>query len=188
MPLEIPKGTEIVRVHWQNKGSIFFGPKLGLAPGNRFDAPAGEYRTLYAAIELPGAYVETVLRRPGRVIRRSEADGRAATRLQIQRPLRLAKIFDEGLHWHGVHAGEISVDDYGPSRQLALDLFEAFPEIDGLAYRSRFDNGQVCYALYDRLSDTDLAPTGRLDFDKHPSVVDDLMKLYGASFDTSPLP
>jgi len=183
LSLDVPQGAEFVRVHRQSDGPVFFGPAPGRPPGNRFDAPTGEFRTLYGALALPGAFVETVLRRPGRILRRAEADSRAATRLQTQRPLQLAKIMDEGLQWHGVHAGEISVDDYGPSRQLALDLFEAFPAIDGLAYRSRFNNGQVCFALFDRVAVADLVPTDRMDFDRHPSVVDDLMRIYGAVFD-----
>ncbi|HEY1559557.1 MAG TPA: RES family NAD+ phosphorylase [Caulobacteraceae bacterium] len=186
LPLDVPQGTEFVRVHRQSDGPVFFGPAPGRPPGNRFDAPSGQFRTLYGALALPGAFVETILRRPGRVLRRAEADSRTATRLRTQRPMQLAKIMDEGLQWHGVHAGEISVDDYGPSRRLALDLFAAFPSIDGLAYRSRFNNGQVCFALFDRVSATDLSATDRLDFDKHPAVVDDLIRIYGAVFDTSP--
>lgn len=188
LSLEIPTEAELVRIHWQTNGPVFFGPKPGTPPSNRFDAPGGEFRVLYAAAELPGAYVETVLRHPFRVMRRREADERAASRLQVQRPLHLAKVMDEGLQWHGVHAGEISVDDHGPSRQLALDFHTAFPTIDGLAYRSRYNNGQVCFALFDRVGPADLVPTARLDFDKAPAVVDDLMRLYGAVFDTSPLP
>ncbi len=188
LSVEIPKGAEFVRIHWQTHGSVFFGPKPGTPPANRFDAPGGEYRVLYAAAELPGAYVETVLRHPFRIMRRREADERAASRLQAQRPLHLAKVMDEGLQWHGVHAGEISVDNYGPSRQLALDFYTAFPTLDGLVYRSRYDNGQVCFALFDRVDPGDLVPMARLEFDKAPAVVDDLMRLYGAVFDTSPPP
>jgi hypothetical protein len=143
---------------------------------------------LYGAKELPGAFVETVLRHPGRILRRAEVDDRVATRLKVQRPLQLAKIHDEGLQWHGIHAGEISVDDYPPSRRLALDFHRNFPMLDGLAYRSRYDNGQICYALFNRVAAADLVAAGRLEFDKHPAVIDDLMKLYGAAFDTSPLP
>lgn len=188
LTVELPKDAELVRIHWQANGPVFFGPKSGAPPSNRFDAPGGEYRVLYAAAELPGAYVETVLRHPYRVMRRREADERAASRLQVRRTLTFAKVMDEGLQWHGIHAGEISIDDYGPSRQLALDFHSAFPTIDGLAYRSRYNNGQVCFALYDRVDPEDLVPTARLDFDKAPAVVDDLMRLYGAAFDTSPLP
>jgi len=188
LSVEIPKDAELVRIHWQTDGPVFFGTKSGKLPSNRFDAPGVEYRVLYAAAQLPGAFVETVLRHPYRVMRRGEADERAASRLQVQRPLTLAKVMDEGLQWHGVHAGEISIDDYGPSRQLALDFHNAFPNIDGLAYRSRYNNGQVCFALFDRVDSADLLPSARLDFDKAPAVVDDLMRLYGAVFDTSPLP
>lgn len=188
LPLTLPQGAEFVRVHWQANGPIFFGPNVGLPPANRFDAPGGEFRVLYAAQEIPGAFVETVLRHPGRVLRRSEVDARAATRLTLGRPLQLAMVFDEGLQWHGIHAGEISVDDYRVSRQLALDFYEAFPTLDGLAYRSRYNNGQVCYALFDRVNHSDLTAGIRLDFDKHPSLIDGLMRLYGAVFDTSPLP
>lgn len=188
LSLALPQGAEIVRVHRQDKGAVFFGPAIGNSPANRFDAPAGQFRVLYGAQELPGAFVETVLRRPGRVLRRVEADERAATRLQLRRPLQLAKVFDEGLQWHGVHAGEISIDEYGPSRQLALDFHQEFPNLDGLAYRSRFNNGQICYALFDRVEASELVPGARVDFDKHPTLVDDLMKLYGAVFDTSATP
>ena len=72
LSVELAKGAEIVRIHWQANGPVFFGPKPGAAPANRFDAPAGEFRVLYAAAELPGAYVETVLRRPYRVMRASD--------------------------------------------------------------------------------------------------------------------
>lgn len=188
LAVEIPTNAELVRIHWQANGPLFFGPKLGSPPANRFDAPDGEYRVLYAAAELPGAFVETVLRHPFRIMRRQEVDERAASRLQVQRPLQLAKVMDEGLQWHGVHAGEISVDDHAPCRQLALDFHTAFPTIDGLAYRSRYNNGQVCFALFDRVQPADLVPTGRLDFHLAPAVIDDLMRLYGAAFDTSLLP
>lgn len=188
LPLEVPNGAELVRIHWQANGPVFFGPNPGKPPANRFDAPNGEFRVLYGAVELPGAFVETVLRRPGRVMRRAEADGRAATRLRVQRTLNLAKLFDEGLHWHGIHVGEISIDDYTLSRQLALDLYQSFPTIDGLAYRSRYNNGQICYALFDRVDLSDIVAAGTANFDEHPSIVDSLMTLYGAVFDTSSAP
>lgn len=188
LSFDLDVGTEIVRIHWQAKGPVFFGPSPGDPPANRFDAPGSEFRVLYAALQLPGAFVETVLRRPGRVMRRSETDLRAATRLALQRPLVLAKVMDEGLQWHGVHAGEISIDDYAPSRQLALDFHTAFPVLDGLAYRSRYNNGQICFALFDRVEAGSMVPAGQMDFHSHPAVIDDLMALYGAVFDTSGTP
>ena len=188
LPLELPAGSAITRVHWSDKGAVFFGPPAGLPPANRFDAPSGQFRIMYCSEELPGAFVETVLRRPGRIIRREEVERRAVSLLVPRRPLVLARIMDEGLQWHGVHAGEISIDDYAPSRALALDLHTTFPTLDGLAYRSRYDNGQVCFALFDRVRPTDLIVSGTTEFGGDPVTADRMMLRYGAVFDTSAAP
>lgn len=59
----LPAGHGLVRVHALNRGPVFFGPAPGSRPQNRFDAPDQEYRVLYAAEHLEGAFVETALRR-----------------------------------------------------------------------------------------------------------------------------
>jgi len=188
LPISLSTGAEIVRVHQTIHGAAFFGPAPGLPPQNRFDAPGGEFRVLYGATELHGAFVETVLRRPGRILRRAIVDERSWSRLQTQRDLQLVKLFDEGLQWHGLDAGEIAADDYGATRALALDLFGAFPNVDGLAYRSRYDNGQICFALFDRCDPRDLTHLHTQALGDVPRVVDQLMARYGAVFDTSPAP
>ena len=188
LPLDVPAGAEFVRVHQKIHSPVFFGPASGSPPQNRFDAPGGEYRVLYGARELPGAFVETVLRKPGRVLRREMVDDRAWSRLQVRRPLRLAKLYDEGLHWHGVDAGDIGIDNYAPSRRLALDLYLAFSDLDGIAYRSRYDNGQICFALFDRVAVVEFNSLHTQEFETVPTVVDQIMALYGAVFDTSPPP
>jgi hypothetical protein len=57
-----PEST-IVRVHHQQNGAISFGPKPGLPLAYRSDAPDGEYRTMYPAAAIDGAFVETILHR-----------------------------------------------------------------------------------------------------------------------------
>jgi hypothetical protein len=188
LPLYVPSGTEFVRVHQKSHSPVFFGPASGASPQNRFDAPGGEYRVLYGARELPGAFVETVLRKPGRVMRRTVVNDRAWSRLQVLRPLRVAKLHDEGLHWHGVDGGDLSIDNYAPSRQLALDLYLAFSDLDGLSYRSRYDNGQICFALFNRVAVVELNRLHTQEFETVPAVVDQMMTLYGAAFDTSSPP
>lgn len=188
LPLDVSAGAELVRVHQKIHSPVFFGPAAGVPPQNRFDAPGGEYRVLYGARELPGAFVETVLRKPGRVLRRAEVDDRAWSRLQVLRRLRVAKLYDEGLHWHGVDAGDLSIDNYAPSRQLALNLYLAFSDLDGIAYRSRYDNGQICFAFFDRVAVVELNPLHTQAFETVPTVVDQMMALYGAAFDTSSSP
>lgn len=185
---DVPVGAAFVRIHHRDQGPIFFGPKEGLPPQHRFDAPGGEYRILYCAEALEGAFIETVLRKPGRIVRRDFVEERAWSTLEVLRPLRLAKLYDEGLHWHGLEAGDIAMDDYAPCRRLALDLVQDPSLLDGLAYRSRFNNGQICFALFDRVAPWDLRSRPPELFEEHAARIDQMMALYGAVFDTSPLP
>lgn len=98
-------GDVVVRVHQKIHGAIFFGPAPGATPQGRFDAPAGQYRLLYVAQRLEGAFVETVLRRPAnRIVRRAFVEERMWTPLRLHRQLVLAKLMDEGLLFHGVDA------------------------------------------------------------------------------------
>lgn len=186
----LPAGHALVRVHALNRGPIFFGPVPGSRPQNRFDAPDQEYRVLYAAEHLEGAFVETVLRRPvGRILRRASVEERGWSILRPSRPLVLAKLFDDGLQFHQIDASEISVDNYAPSRALALALHAEFSNLDGLAYRSRYNNGEICYAIFDRIAPGEFDPGPVSPFVDHKDRVDAMMELYGAVFDTSlPIP
>jgi RES domain-containing protein len=186
LAIELPIDSELIRIHHNDRRPVYFGPPAGSPPQNRFDAPGGEYRILYAAERLEGAFVETILRRPeGRILRRAYVNERAWTTLRVQRALLLAKIYDEGLQGHGIDAGLISTDDYAGSRNFALRVFNISPPIDGLAYRSRYDNGEICYALFDRVNASDLAAVHTERFDGKQDRVDELMTLYRAVFDTS---
>ncbi|ASP92250.1 RES domain-containing protein [Sinorhizobium meliloti] len=91
----------------------------------------------------------------------------------------------EGLLFHGVDASISAGADYAPSRALALALHEDYPDLDGLAYRSRHNNGEVCYALFDRVLSSDLVTLPGQRFEDDPARTDQLMRLHGAVFDTS---
>lgn len=186
LPTQLDAGEIIVRIHRKGQGAVFFGPGAGRPPQNRFDAPAGEYGVLYAARRLEGAFVETLLRRPaGRIVRRDYIEERQWTPIRLERPLTLAKVMDEGLLFHGVDASVSASDDYGPSRALALNLYNDFPSLDGLAYRSRHNNGEICYALFDRLPSTDLVELPSHLFEDNRTRVDELVRLHGAILDSS---
>jgi len=183
----IPAGSVIVRVHHQAFGPLWFGPKPGVPPQHRFDAPNGEYRTFYCAARLAGAFVESVLRRPaGRIVSRAYLEERVWSDLTVRRTLCLAKLRDEGLHWHGTDAAISASEDYTVPRQLAAALYTAFPDIDGVTYRARHNNGEVCFALFDRVSLTDLLPGEPQRFAEHGAEIDRLMALHGALLDTDP--
>src|SRR4029079_15229474 len=105
--------------------------------------------------------------------------------LRLVRPVVLAKILDEGLQFHRVDASVSASDDYDGSRALALALHTDFPSLGGLAYRSRFNNGETCFAIFDRVLPSDLTGLPGLRFADHPRRTDELMSLHGAVFDTS---
>lgn len=185
LTIDLPAGATIIRVHRHTNGAVYFGPSAGKPAECRFDALHSEYRILYAAVNLEGAFVETVLRRPRRIFRRAFVEERGWTTLAVKRTLKLAKLYDEGLQFHGTDAGLIGAEDYTESRALALSIHQEDISIDGLAYRSRYDNGEICHALFDRVAGADLAVATAERFDQHKDRVDNLMRRYGAVFDTS---
>jgi hypothetical protein len=189
LAIRLENGTPLVRIHRQVHGPVWFGPALGAPPGSRFDAPAGEYRTLYAALSVEGAFAEVVLRRANRVLTRPFVAQYRWTDLRCGRDLTLVKLFGEGLLYHGV-TGDIGAgDDYAASRALALSLFEAFPDIDGVAYRSRHNNDELCVALFDRVVPGDLEAVGGALLLDDAAEIDRLVRLYGAAWDRSdPVP
>ncbi|SJM33608.1 conserved hypothetical protein [Mesorhizobium delmotii] len=107
------------------------------------------------------------------------------TPIRLERPATVAKIMDEGLLFHGVDASISSTDDYTSSRALALALYADFPHLDGLAYRSRHNNGEVCFAFFDRLLPSDFSHLAGKRFENHRERTDELMRLHGAVFDAS---
>lgn len=128
----------------------------------RFDAPDGTFGVLYAALDLETAFAETVLRdRPmhaataniplafaeleARVVVTLAGRGRAV-------PLRLIKLYDEGLVAAHLDNAISSVDDY-PSTQCWAKAFHDHPvKADGIVYMSRFLGARRSVALFERSS------------------------------------
>jgi hypothetical protein len=178
-----------VRVHRLENAALWYGPARGEPPVYRFDARAGEYRTFYCAEQLTGAFVETVLRRARRIIGRPFVDERGWTLLACKRELRLAKVYDEGLIHHGVTADICAGDDYSTSQRFACDLHAAFKNVDGIAYRARHNNGQICYAVFDRVTPDEFDEVEHHAFKEERHKVEAIMKEHGAVWDPmTPLP
>ena len=146
---------------------------------------------MYAAAAIDGAFAETILhgRIQSQIVSRAFVELRAWTELTLQRPLALMKLYDDGLFWHRTDAGISAADDYGAPRQLAVDAFQQCPDLDGLTYRSRHNNGELCYALFDRVATADLSEGPIHLLRDHSAEIDILMAKYGAVYDTSgPVP
>jgi hypothetical protein len=116
---------------------------------SRFAAPDGEFGVMYAARRAHGAFAETLLRVPG-LVQVSDLQARGFAFFRLLRALRLAQLCGRGLAPLGATAEVTSTADYGLSQRWALALWAHHDHVDGIAYMSRHDNHEWCYALFDR--------------------------------------
>ena len=117
----------------------------------RFNAPDARYGVLYCAQTDAGALAETFLRTPGRrVIDPGLLATKGYARLSPGTELTLISMAGPGLAIVGATA---EVTSSGPpylmSQQWSAALKAHPVAADGIAYRSRHDNDQICYALFD---------------------------------------
>lgn len=142
----VAAGTEFYRSHRANHGPVYFGK----GPIYRFDDPAGVYGVLYAAHQLEGAFAETHLRKPGRrYVDRSDLAARRWSRLHTVRSLRLLPLHGRYLAQVGATA-EVThgpADRYDLPRRWSSEARTA--GFDGIEYRSRHDDDQLCLALFE---------------------------------------
>lgn len=160
MPIRIPADPPIVevpvtqalwRVHRASHDPLWFGPGPGKPPSGRFDAPAGEYGVCYFGATLGVALLETLVRGlKVPIIARAALEIRAASAIAPARPLRMLQLEGKGLSSFGLSAHAITGDDVTECRDLALQLHQSLPDVDGIQYRSRWDNSELCWAVFDR--------------------------------------
>jgi hypothetical protein len=82
-----------------------------------------------------------------------------------------------------------AADDEGSPRRLALDVHKQCPTVGGIAYRSRPNNRELCFALFDRVATRDLSVGSKHPLRDHRADVDRLTPKYGAVYDlSSPVP
>lgn len=135
------------RVHGEGRTARWYGRRDGTS---RWDDPDGEFGVLYLGRSPVGAFAETMLRTPtDRNVLWSRAEQKRQAAFRPLKPLRLAKLHGEGLAWFGVTAAQIAESDYSVPQALSRRIHDDFP-VDGIQYRSRFDNDELCVALFDR--------------------------------------
>lgn len=154
LPLEtLRKGRTCVRIHRTAHGAIWFGPDTTRPVGGRFNAPGYEYGICYLGASFDAAFAETLLRTPAnRLLAGADLAARTVSTGHLVRPVRLARLHGAGLNRLRISAETV----HGPHdvcRRIAFALWSHPLHVDGIAYRSRFDNDELCIALFDRASD-----------------------------------
>jgi hypothetical protein len=151
LPVDVlPLGTVLHRIHRISLGPVFLGPGPGIAPTYRFDSASGRFGVLYVGLSRAGAAAETLLRNPQRLmISTPEIADRAATELACPRELRVVKLYGPGLQTVGTD-NAISTGPYEPCGLWSDALWDHPDRPDGIAYQSRHDSNEICFALFER--------------------------------------
>ncbi len=146
---KVAAGTTIYRIYPSQFGSIYYDA----GPTGRLNAPDGSYGVLYAAEARDGAFAESVLRTVGRTALDDEfLAAKGLVTLRLEQPLSLCSLFGPGLSILGAtaevtHSG---VESYDLSQTWSKALHDHPANFDGVAYRSRHDDNEICYAIFDR--------------------------------------
>jgi hypothetical protein len=148
------------RFYSRGRNPIFFDR----SSRGRLNSPDGSYGVLYAAEQTNGAFAETFLRSPGRrLLPEDLIQKKALVVLQSTRALRLVELHGPGLSVLGATAEvTASPPPYELPQAWSAALHNHPNMFDGIAYRARHDNGEICYALFDR-SGTAITEAGRKD-------------------------
>jgi hypothetical protein len=153
--------ASLVRLAWKDPSShCRFAKKARY----RFDAPDQSFGVLYAAFDVTTAFAETVLRdEPKRstagaavVLDYRDVESRYVIALKAsvdKRPLRLIKLYDEGLAAAGTD-NQLAARDHYPTTQRWALAFHGHPvTADGIIYMSRYMGARKSVALFDRCRD-----------------------------------
>ncbi len=142
-------GTIIYRFYSNGFDPVYFPEDTG----GRLNAPDGAYGTLYAARSTGGAFAETFLRNAGKtLIDDAIVKKKGMVELRLVAELYLACLHGPGLAILGAtaevtHAG---LSSYDLSQAWSKSLHDHPAGIDGIAYRSRHDDDEICFAIFDR--------------------------------------
>lgn len=155
LALLIPAGTRLARFH--SYGSAKHDPRyFDRSLSGRLNAPDGSYGTLYTAERKAGAFAESFLRNPGRnLIDGTTLRAKAFAELTAPADLRLVQLTGPGLAVLGAtaevtHGSDPGPNPYASAQAWSRALFLHPDRFDGIAYRARHDDAELCYALFDR--------------------------------------
>jgi hypothetical protein len=147
----LPRSSAIWRVHRTEHDPLWFGPAAGMPPQGRFDAPGGQFGVCYFGGSLAVAVLETLVRGShDRVLDCAMIEARSVTHFTTHESLRLLQFEGAGLVSLGLGAERAHAAEYKDTQQMMLEPFEQHPEVDGIRYRSRWDNSLLCYVLFER--------------------------------------
>jgi RES domain len=151
LPIEtLPEGNPLFRISKTDRSTpIFFGQRQP----HRFDVSVG---VMYAGLDEHIAFRETILH--GRkIVKRLDVDKdercgllaqSSISRFFFDRELKLVQAYDDGLLEIGANDNISREDSRLYTQQWSKAFWEHPDRVDGIIYRSRWDENRFCVALY----------------------------------------
>jgi hypothetical protein len=141
-------GTRLHRFHARAFHPIYFDRSLM----GRLNAPDGSYGVLYTAKHRLGAFAETFLRQPGRTLLPHDLMiAKASTTIEVTGALRVVRLYGPALAKVGCTAQVThGALPYHLPQAWSKAIHDHPAQPDGIAYRSRHDDNQICYAIFER--------------------------------------
>ena len=169
-------GIPVFRLHWKNKGALFFGR----TKRNRFDAPDGSYGVLYLGHDEHCAFVETFGQATGESLATVIAlKARFLAEVEVRHDLRLIDLANSGGLARIGADGRLLDGPHDISQRWSLALKHHPANPDGILYRARHDPARFAYALFDNVQNALTARTrGSLADPANVLLLADILKTY----------
>ncbi|QAY80495.1 RES domain-containing protein (plasmid) [Sphingosinicella sp. BN140058] len=135
-------------MHAAGKGALFYGLRNQTW---RWDAPDGSFGLLYLGETPIASFAETLLRWPAtkRDVLWSDVDKRRLAFFETSRDLNLAQLHGSGVAAFGVQPEALAGTSYDECQAITAIVHDK-SNLDGIRYRSRFNNDEFCIALFER--------------------------------------
>jgi hypothetical protein len=178
----IRPGRVFWRIHATAHEALWFGPKPGRPPLNRFDDSEGKFQVCYLAVSAEVAFAERFLRNPPvRIVSLRDLEERSLTAIRAKAELRLVRMHGPGLSQLGVTAEVSTGADYRVSQALSRALWEHPDEPHGILYRPRHDDSALCAAIFNRASQH-VKVGKQIGLAADPHALAKLLRRYGLGF------
>lgn len=164
--VRLPAGSEIYHVYRPPRTGTEFNPHANSTHSWRFSPFPGTggdaVPSWYGALTAEGALYETVFRDvvesgSAAIDRRNTVEGRLLSRLTVQQPLHLVKLFGDGLMRLLLPTSFTTggPDTYPGTREASHELHDQYGASHGFVWLSRINNEEVSFVVYaDRVSES----------------------------------
>lgn len=184
--LMLPAGTELYRIHSRDRRAHEFNPGFGSSRFAPFTSAGIQVPTMYAATSFGCAAYESVFHDidPAarfKTIPMSKVEELAGSRIEIDRDLKLACLFEPDLNKWGMTRQSL-IDTppsfYPSTRAWAQAIHDADSTLDGMIWTSRRFDEEKCLILFGtRVDETSVGVLSSDDFADTPDLLDRLVEL-----------